>query len=101
MPADFLRLRRLLERLHTSLTGVTANQHHTPPGDGDLAPKAHKLTHQDGGADEISVAGLLGETAELTTHKADVANPHQVTAAQAVADPAGSAAAVQGNLDTH
>lgn len=28
MPADFLRLSRLLERLHASLTGVTAAQHH-------------------------------------------------------------------------
>lgn len=29
MPADFLRLSRLLEKLHASLTGVTAAQHHT------------------------------------------------------------------------
>jgi hypothetical protein len=28
MPADFLRLSRLLEKLHTSLTGVTSDQHH-------------------------------------------------------------------------
>ena len=37
----------------------------------------------------------------LDTHEADLTNPHQVTAAQAGADPAGSAAAVQDNLDTH
>lgn len=40
---------------------------------GELAdnqpPKAHKASHQDGGADKISIAGLLGEPAELTTHK--------------------------------
>jgi len=33
------------------------------------APTAHKATHQDGGSDEISVAGLSGETAELAAHK--------------------------------
>lgn len=31
---------------------------------------AHASTHQDGGSDEISIAGLSGEPAELTTHKA-------------------------------
>lgn len=40
---------------------------------GELAdpqpPKAHKTSHQDGGGDEISIAGLAGEPAELTTHK--------------------------------
>ena len=66
-----------------------------------FTPSAHKATHEDTGGDEINVAGLLGETAELTTHKADVANPHSVSAAQAVADVAGAAAAVQDNLDTH
>lgn len=30
---------------------------------------AHGSTHENGGADEISVAGLDGETAELATHK--------------------------------
>ena len=34
-------------------------------------------------------------------HVASSANPHGVTAAQAGADPAGSAATVQSNLDTH
>jgi len=33
------------------------------------APTAHKATHQDGGSDEISVAGLSGETVELAAHK--------------------------------
>jgi len=37
----------------------------------------------------------------LDVHEADAANPHSVTAAQAGADPAGSAAAVQTDLDTH
>jgi hypothetical protein len=39
--------------------------------------------------------------ANLNAHVADTANPHSVTAAQAGADPVGSAAAVQANLDTH
>jgi hypothetical protein len=38
--------------------------------DGDSAsPSAHASTHQDGGSDEINIAGLSGEPAELTTHK--------------------------------
>ena len=40
----------------------------------------------------------IGTTA---THEARQDNPHNVTALQAGADPAGSAAAVQSNLDTH
>lgn len=32
-------------------------------------PAPHKASHQDGGADEISVAGLSGETEELAAHK--------------------------------
>jgi len=32
------------------------------------APAGHKLTHQDGGGDEISVAGLSGTTAKLAAH---------------------------------
>lgn len=32
-------------------------------------PATHKASHQDGGADALSIAALLGEPAELTTHK--------------------------------
>ncbi len=39
-------------------------------------PSPHKTTHQDGGADQISVAGLLGVTAELAAH-ALIATAHQ------------------------
>jgi len=35
----------------------------------DAAPAAHKVSHQVGGTDEISVAGLAGETVELGAHK--------------------------------
>ena len=38
---------------------------------------------------------------ELDDHLADLDNPHEVTAVQAGADPAGSAADVQSNLVTH
>jgi len=43
--------------------------------DKSATPTAHKTTHQDGGSDEISVAGLDGEPAQLTVHK-DAADPH-------------------------
>lgn len=39
--------------------------------------------------------------AALAGHTSDTDNPHEVTAAQAGADPTGSADAVQANLDTH
>ena len=42
-----------------------------------------------------------GEVAASAAHRVDTANPHAVTAAQAGADPAGTAAIVQGNLNTH
>ena len=45
---------------HSQLGGVTADQHHT---------RLHPTEHQDGGIQEISIAGLSGEPAELTTHK--------------------------------
>ena len=34
----------------------------------------HSTRHETGGTDEISLAGLLGEPAELMTHKADIAS---------------------------
>jgi len=40
----------------------------------DHAPKAHKLTHQNGGADEINVAGLSGELADPQPPKAHKAS---------------------------
>ncbi len=36
---------------------------------------SHKINHQDGGLDEISIAGLAGEPADLTTHIA-ASDPH-------------------------
>lgn len=38
---------------------------------------------------------------DVDDHLVDTGNPHSVTAVQAGADPAGSASAVQTNLDTH
>ncbi len=48
MPTDFLRLSRLLERLHASLTGVTSDQHHA---------RSHDHSNALDGS-PIAVAGL-------------------------------------------
>jgi hypothetical protein len=58
----------------------------------DHAPKAHKTSHQKGGADEISIAGLAGEPAELTTHKANASAHHSnVLSLTFIIDGGGSA----------
>ena len=41
----------------------------------------HKARHQTAGADEVSIAGLLGESAELNTHKADTTVAHGAVSA--------------------
>lgn len=53
-------------------------------------------------ATAIADAKKAGTDAQssITAHKDNKSNPHGVTAAQVGADPAGSASAVQGNLDT-
>ncbi|GAI94589.1 unnamed protein product [marine sediment metagenome] len=58
----------------------------------DNAPKAHKASHEDTGADEISIAGLAGEPAELTTHKG-LPNVHHTNVADLtfIIDGGGSA----------
>lgn len=38
---------------------------------GQIVGGAHHGTHEDGGADEISIASLSGESATLATHEAD------------------------------
>jgi hypothetical protein len=43
-------------------------------------PLAHKTSHQDGGSDEISLAGLDGEPSTLTTHKNATTGVHGVGA---------------------
>jgi hypothetical protein len=59
---------------------------------GGGAPPAHASTHEDGGSDEISVAGLAGEPAELTTHKANASAHHSnVVTITFVIDGGGSA----------
>ena len=58
----------------------------------DHNPKAHKTSHQDGGSDEISIAGLAGEPAALTTHAADADAHHSnVLTLTFVIDGGGSA----------
>jgi hypothetical protein len=74
-------------------------------GFGDML-KANYATQDNNIVDAaLSVNDSLGKTktaAEIVDHIDDVAsNPHDVTAAQSGADPSGSAAAVQGNLNAH
>jgi len=46
-------------------------------------PTAHETTHQTGGSDALTPAGIGAATAaDLTTHEGDTSNPHSVTAAQ-------------------
>ena len=51
--------------------------------------------------DAETLGGHEASELDQSSHVTDTSNPHHVTAAQAGADPAGSAAAVQANLDTH
>lgn len=54
-----------LDADHAKLDGIAAGADVT----GSNPPQAHKASHQDGGSDEISIAGLAGESAELASHK--------------------------------
>ena len=74
---------------HGDLGGVTADQHHaqshshashTGIGANDHHAQLHNTTHQDLGADEINIAGLAGEPAELATHKSATTGIHGVGA---------------------
>lgn len=47
-------------------------------GSGSVGP--HATTHQDGGADEISIAGLDGVSTELAAHLADTSAAHAASA---------------------
>lgn len=58
-------IQRFLTAITTHKTDV--NAHHTPPGDGDLAPAAHESTHVAGGSDDIDSALALAAMADLTT----------------------------------
>ncbi len=41
-------------------------------GSSGSTPAAHSSTHENGGSDEINLAGLSGSPADLTTHEADL-----------------------------
>ncbi len=62
---------------HSDLANIGTDDHHA---------QLHPTEHQDGGAQEISIAGLSGEPAELTTHKG-LPNVHHTkyTNAEAIA----------------
>ena len=62
----------------TTIVGITGTkaEFDTAVTDGNIlydgdAPTAHKASHEDGGADEISIAGLAGTPADLSTHESD------------------------------
>lgn len=48
----------------------------------------HSARHEDGGADEISIAGLAGTSVELAAHLADAADAHDASATS-IADAGG------------
>lgn len=60
----------------------------------------HSVRHEDGGADEISIQGLAGTPAELTTHLNDATDAHDASAIS-VLDTAGHfiSTEVEGVLD--
>jgi hypothetical protein len=60
-----------------------------------------ELTHVPYAINSETVDGKHAAELDQSSHVTDTNNPHNVTAAQAGADPAGSAAAVQSNLDSH
>ena len=51
--------------------------------------------------DAETLGGHEASELDQSSHVTDTSNPHHVTAAQVGADPAGSAASVQANLDSH
>lgn len=51
--------------------------------------------------DAETLGGHEASELDQSSHLTDTSNPHHVTAAQVGADPAGSAASVQANLDAH
>jgi len=63
-----------LDADHNKLDGIEAAADVTANHD----PKAHKTSHENGGSDELSLAGLDGEPATLTTHKALTTGIHGV-----------------------
>jgi hypothetical protein len=59
----------------TTTTGVLS----TAVANTDYAAATHASRHEDGGADEISLTGLSGTPAALTTHEADTTSVHGIT----------------------
>jgi len=72
---------------HSDLANIGIDDHHA---------RDHAARHQDGGSDEISIAGLSGEPAELTTHKGATTGIHGVGASTVE-----SAAGAQSKVDAH
>ncbi len=63
--------------------------------------QAEEAAHAAVADDATTLAGQPASNYDQSGHVTDTGNPHNVTAAQAGADPSGAAATVQGNLNTH
>ena len=59
-------------------SGLTATDVQAAIDEVDAAFDNHSARHETGGADEINLAGLNGESAELATHKADTTTAHGI-----------------------
>lgn len=70
----------------TALTGLSDDDH--PQYATNTEFDDHSARHEDGGADEISIAGLSGTPAELTTH-AGAADPHTGYVLESLIDAVG------------
>lgn len=76
---------------HGALTGLEDDDH--PQYATNTEFDDHSVRHEDGGADEISLAGLSGTPADLTTHAAD-------TSTHGVAEVADAGALTTHEADT-
>jgi hypothetical protein len=83
---------------HGALTGLADDDH--PQYATNAEFDDHSARHEDGGADQISIAGLAGTSDELAAHLADAADAHDASAVS-IADAGGdfTATTVEGALD--
>ncbi len=125
-PTDTVTIGETHSPLTNNPHGVTAGQVGAEPADAAIqahltdTANPHAVTAAQAGAEPADAAlqAHLTDTANphavtpvqvgaepadpaIQAHLIDTANPHAVTAVQAGADPVGSAATVQGNLNTH
>ena len=101
-------------QIANNAAGVLTNSGNISINSGDIGTNALAISVNttniglNASAIALNTGNIATNTGDIATNQADIAshvgdfgNPHNVTAAQAGADPAGSAAAVQSNLTTH